>query len=529
MSSNFDIIIVGSGPAGVSVAFPLLEAGLRVLMVDGGSDKAFSAPSTDFLSARSHDQLQWRWLVGEDFYALQRRDAVSPKLRVPMHAYAFDGFAKDNQILGENFVTLGSMARGGLSNVWGCGVARFSAQELASFPFAKNELDHSYESICRRIGISGKGQDDLTDYFGLDECSQPPIALDNLHQKLLKNYASKSKKLREKGFNLGRSRVAALSQDLGNRRACNLSGNCLLGCSRESLYSATHDLPALRQFKNFSELPGLVVDQLSRGDVGWRVEGSLRSSGFKKSISASKIILAAGTLASTKIAFKTLNYRNPAKLLASPSAAFLLWVPSLLGASRVPGFGLGQLSYSLGLKDGITAFGSTFSTTGIPVSEFARHLPLKRPLGISFLGALLSSCAVGNVFLPGHLTDAQVIFGDQDSLVVSGKFGEKVSPLMKESYQKLRAAYLSLGALVLPGSFTIGQPGGDIHYAGTMPMKERPILGETSAMGGIVGLDGVYVVDGACLPTLPEKSHTLTIMANADRIGKMIASSNKNR
>jgi choline dehydrogenase-like flavoprotein len=523
MKPDFDIIIVGSGPAGVSVAFPLLEAGLRVLMVDGGEHKTLSSPSSDFLTARSSDQSQWKWMIGEDFYALQRRDAVSPKLRVPIHAYAFEGFAKGNQILGENFVTLGSMARGGLSNVWGCGVARFSAQELTAFPFAASELDQSYESISRRIGISGKVQDDLTDYFGLDEYSQPPIELDRLHQKLLKNYIAKSKKLRERGFSLGRSRVAALSQDLGTRKACNLSGNCLLGCSRESLYSATHDLPALRRFENFSELPGMVVDRLNRSDDIWQIKGRLRSKDDEKTVSASKIILAAGTLATTKIAFKTLNYRTPARLLASPNAAFLLWLPSLLGASRLPGFGLGQLSYSLGLKDGITAFGSTFSTTGIPVSEFARHLPLKRPLGISFLRTLLSSCVVGNVFLPGDLTDAQVKFSNQDSLVVSGKFGDRVSPLMKEAHQKLRAAYLALGALVLPGSFTIGQPGGDIHYSGTMPMKEFPVAGQTSATGEIQGLDGVYVVDGACLPTLPEKSHTLTIMANADRVGKAIA------
>ena len=36
MSVDFDIIIVGSGPAGISAAFPLVESGLNVLMVDGG-------------------------------------------------------------------------------------------------------------------------------------------------------------------------------------------------------------------------------------------------------------------------------------------------------------------------------------------------------------------------------------------------------------------------------------------------------------------------------------------------------------
>ena len=41
--------------------------------------------------------------------------------------------------------------------------------------------------------------------------------------------------------------------------------------------------------------------------------------------------------------------------------------------------------------------------------------------------------------------------------------------------------------------------------------------------GELHGLMGVHVVDGACLPSLTEKSHTLTIMANADRIARRIA------
>ncbi len=54
-------------------------------------------------------------------------------------------------------------------------------------------------------------------------------------------------------------------------------------------------------------------------------------------------------------------------------------------------------------------------------------------------------------------------------------------------------------------------------------MREKPVLGETSSSGEVKGLEGVYIVDGACLPSLPAKSHTLTIMANADRIGRRLA------
>lgn len=188
----------------------------------------------------------------------------------------------------------------------------------------------------------------------------------------------------------------------------------------------------------------------------------------------------------------------------------------------MPGFGLGQLSFTMALHNDITAFGSTFATTGIPISEFVRHVPLKRRYGIDLLRGLLSSCVVGNIFLPGHLTAAKANMHEDGSLNVSGKYEAAVKPLMAEANRKLRKACWSLGAMLLPGSFTVGRPGGDIHYAGTLPMQQSPEIGQTSQLGEVAGLEGVYVVDGACLPILPEKSHTLTIMANADRIGRAL-------
>jgi len=520
---DFDVVIVGSGPAGVSAAFPLVEAGLRVLMVDGGKRPGILPPEIDFLSARANDTGQWKWMIGENFHALKNGEAVSPKLRVPSHAYTFEGFGCGNQIEGNDFITVGSLATGGLSNAWGCGVARFSAAEMADFPFPASDLDASYAKVSQRIGISGKADDDMSDYFGPDGCLQPPIQLDVLHERLYQQYSNRRNRLNSQGFKLGRSRVAALSVDSPDRQACNLSGNCLWGCRRHSLYSAADDLPALRKHENFSELSGFMVDGLSRANAYWAVRGKIASDDARISITASQVVLAAGTLATTRIVLKTSDQRSHIPLLSCPTAAFLLWLPSLFGVPRMSGFGLGQLSFCLNIQDGINAFGSTFATTGIPVSEFVRHVPMKRRYGIELLRGLLSSCVVGNVFFPGHLTAAEVNLNKEGALIVSGKYKDEVTPLMKEAGRKLRKIYGALGAILLPGSFTVGRPGGDIHYAGTLPMKKRPAIGETSRLGEVKGLDGVYVVDGASLPVLPAKSHTLMIMANADRIGNLIA------
>jgi choline dehydrogenase-like flavoprotein len=394
---------------------------------------------------------------------------------------------------------------------------------LADFPFSAAEIMASYARVSQRIGISGSNDDDMADYFGQDEFLQSPIPMDEPHIRMLQQYEKRRAKLHAYGFKLGRSRLAVLSADISDRKACNQSGNCLYGCSRGSLYSAVYELPSLRKHENFIEISGFIVDDLNRDNDVWMVRGKTVEHGELRSFTADTVVLAAGTVASTRLVLNALNHRHSVPMLSSPTAAFLLWLPGLLGTQRLPGFGLGQLSFDLSLRDGVSAFGSTFSTTGILMSEFARHIPMSRRYGIDLLKGLLSSCVVGNLFLPGQLTEARVRLNGDGSLAVSGAYSGTVAPLMNEARKKLSKAYWSIGGLMLPGSYTVGLPGGDIHYAGTLPMRDKPLLGETSSLGEVEGMNGVYVVDGACLPTLSAKSHTLTIMANADRIGRAIS------
>lgn len=525
MNANFDVIIVGSGPAGVSAAFPLVENGIRVLMVDGGREVKVMPPEQPFLNARAKDVNQWKWLIGKNFHSLQKHDVVSPKIRVPTQMHVFEGFEVANQIETRNFVSLGSLAAGGLSNAWGCGVARLSESELSEFPFNASDIEQSYETVARRVGISGRHVDDLSDYFGLDEWSKPPIQMDPLHTSLFDKYINQSSRLASLGFSLGRSRSAVLSEDYAGRSACNNSGNCLLGCTRRALYSATEDLVKLQQYQNFYYESGFVVEDLLRSGNHWVINGVNHMSQERRKITSVKVLLAAGTLATTRLALKALKYMKPVPLLSSPTAAFLLWLPRKIGLPRTPSFGLGQLSFSLKIRDNISAYGSTFGTTGIPVTEFVRHLPLSRRYGVDILANLLSSCIVGNVFLPGELSISKATLSSEGSLRVDGGYSNLVPNLMAEAAMRLRKAYIKLGAILLPMSFTVGRPGGDIHYAGTLAMREIAKVGETNAYGELCGLEGVHVVDGACLPTLSEKPHTLTIMANADRIARLIAQS----
>lgn len=355
MTADFDAVIVGTGPGGVSAAFPLTDAGHRVMLIDGGTPVSDGLPAGDYLSLRERDEQQWRWMIGDDFHALGQMAANSPKFRAPTLKHVFADFLRENAIITDNFMAAGSLATGGLSSAWGGGVARFDAGDLADFPIPPDALRPSYEVVARRIGISGNVADDLSDYFGLDEWSQPPVEMDADHHWLWQRYASRRATMQALGVRIGRARLAVLSEPHAGRQACDLSGLCLWGCHREAVYSARQELPALTSRQNVTWKPGVVIESLQAADGLWSVCGRNRVTRQPFRVSARKVLLAAGALASARLVLATLGWRDrPVRVLSNPVAAFLLWLPARLGASRRQGVGLAQISF---VAEGLTAAG----------------------------------------------------------------------------------------------------------------------------------------------------------------------------
>jgi choline dehydrogenase-like flavoprotein len=520
----FDVIVVGSGPAGVSAAFPLVEAGLRVLMVDGGEVPGVGVPDAEYLAARASDPRQWEWMVGRDFRALREPAATSPKFRAPTLDYAFRGFAEANRITAEGFIPVGSLAVGGLSNAWGCGVAQFSGSDLEAFPFAEDSLLPSFEAVARRIGVSGRCDDDLSSFFGVDAWAQSPIPMDALHETLARNYRRHRKKLVAGGFRLGRARLAVLSEPgSGERQSCSQQGFCLWGCAREALYSARFELRHLARHPNFEHRSGLVVDRLERDKGSWRVCGRDRRDGGAETIAGRSIVMAAGTLATTSIVMRSLPHFTEARLLALPMAAFALWLPTFFGTARTQAPALAQLAFTLDGAPSGTICGFTFSTHALPVSEFVHHSPLARRHALRLFRALLSSTVVANCFFPGRLSENRIRRAPDGSVHVIGGVTPALSHEVAWARSRLRAAFLRAGAVLLPTTFTPGKAGADAHYAGTIPMRQRPEIGESTPEAEVQGLPGVFVADASAFPALPAKSHTLALMACADRVGRMLS------
>lgn len=522
--SAFDVLIVGSGPAGTAAAFPLVAAGLRVGLLEGGTEPPAAPPSLDdFMTLRRRDPEQWRYFLGKDLSALRPLPVASPKFRVPGLQAVFDRYAQACPVEGRGFHTVGALAPGGLSRAWGAGVACFDDDDLGDAPLSAADLAPSYRRVAERISIAGDCGDRMADFFGTELPLQAPCPLSDNARILLERHARAPERAARHGIRLGHARNAVLTTPLGGRQGCRRCGLCLWGCPSRSIYSAAYDLEDLAATGRATLLTGRLVTAVRSTAEGVTVEA--RHGDAVETFTARRVLLAAGAVNTARLVLSALGHvERPVRLQSTPTAGFAAWLPERLG--QVPAaesFSLAQLSYRVELEGGEPAFGNLFAADGLPVHEFVRLAPLSPMAGARVFSRLLPSLLVGNCFLPGSFSRHTLSLGGDGRVVIEGGLSPEAERAVRRIRRTVSRAFLSYGVVILPGGFRVGAPGTDIHYAGTVPMRAEPRPHEAGADGEVAGLPGVHVVDAAALARLPAKAHTLTVMANADRIAGLTA------
>ena len=526
-----DVLIIGSGPAGVSAAWPLVEAGISVLMLDQGKTGNSNFKALDGRSLhdiRTRDPEQWKRFLGKDFSTLKPRGMVSPKLKVPNQQFAFDGFKKAYAIHTNNFHAIGSLAQGGLSNVWGAGAYVYDDEDLIDFPINRNDIAASAKRIAKRIGLSGSLDDDMAEFYGDDIPLQPAIELDQRAAALFNRYQINKPQISGTDFSLGRARNAVLSKPLGPRGGCLRDDMCLWGCERGAIYNAAQELVELKKNPNFTYHSGIFVNTIERRSNMYTVITSCPVSYKSK-----YVVLAAGTLGSTALALRHLDHINrDIPLYSNPTLALPLVLPHFLGdVLPKANFALGQLGFKVRTPEleNTYAHGVIFAASGLPASEFIRHIPLSRPVAIRLFRALQPALLIANCFLPGRFSQNTLKITNKNgatALEIVGGYTVNLDGVIKSTAKALSAHFRKLGGYALPGGVQASEPGADIHYAGTLPMcadgQNNGSNPHTNTFGCLQGSNGLYVVDGAVLNQVAAKNPTFSIMANADRISRHI-------
>ena len=533
MPNDPSAIILGSGPAGVAAAFPLLASGVRVLMLDAGRDEPASIVGNyrNLHDVRCRDD-QWKLIVGEEFEAFEDADAASPKFRVPFHRRGLRDFSERLRVQATNFTAIGTLATGGLANAWGAGTSRFDAADLADYPISLTDLAPSYRRISERIGISGSN-DDMAALHGQDDSLLRPTERSDKVRTLLARYAENPCAAQRHGVRLGAGRNAVLTENRGARQGCVYCGLCLWGCRYGAIWSAQHDLQILRRHPNFRYRGATFATALTRRDRGWRVLAKDRHSGNALHFDGTRIFLACGALASAKLVLDALHLHDQdISFQTSPAAGFaVLLAERRFKRLEANAFALAQASFKVAepkLQSGY-ASGGLFVADTIQAAEFLRLASVfSYPLARHVVRLMQPRLLIGNAYLAGaysrHTLRLEHSARERSGVLqIVGNYQPTVAPHAAAVRTRLAAALKAYRAWLLPSTFRLTPPGADVHYAATVPMRSSPRPHEASRSGEIAGLRGVYAVDGSALTSLPPKPPTLTIMANADRIATAAA------
>ncbi|HEY1735239.1 MAG TPA: GMC oxidoreductase, partial [Methylovirgula sp.] len=320
-------------------------------------------------------------------------------------------------------------------------------------------------------------------------------------------------------FSLKPATNAVTDQEMDGRAPCSRCGACLFGCPSRSIYDSAYEIPALRRFPNFRYLGDHFVRAIVSDDGHHALD--VETKGMRRLIRAPILVMAAGTLATTPLILRRLKWIDRAvRLLTNPAAATAFVVPHLIGAARPQyAFSLGQLFYRL---HEASAAGVIYGADALPLDLFAARLPLSRPASLQLSEAMAPALLVANCYLPGELSQNIMRVTKDGETNIEGRSSDEGRAALRTAVAELRRQMRKLGAFSVPGTTSDLPPGADAHYGGTLPMGGTTPLA-TSEIGELRDMANLFIVDGSVLPRLPATHPTLTIMANADRIGAEIA------
>jgi hypothetical protein len=528
---DFDILIVGSGPSGVMAAEGSLPTGLRVGMIDAGYVSTLpAAPAIPFSALRNAAVVQSSLLREAQTKAVTKTGTHL----TPFRAHTIHETEQRLPIYAAHFSPLQSLAKGGLSTSWGAASFTYTLGELQKIGLS--DLTPYYEQVAAKIGISGPTQSSICAI----QKKQPALDIDDNAQNIWQGYQKKSDWFKNKGLHLEPASLAALSEADDDRMPHAYHDTDFWNNPGNSVFRADFWVDRLvARHGNFRYLPNRLVlkfeiDRLS--DIVTVVFTDL-STGQQSSLKARKLLLCAGAINSYRIAAISLDhigYKNP--LLCNPYRLISLVNGPMLGKmGRDKRHSLAQL-FGLFTPEAATEPLSLqfYSYRSLFLYRLIAQTPLPAWAARWWWRTLVESLVIVGIHYP---VEAAV-----DNWLQLEKASASIQALSPLSIGCEKAALpmpfklfsLLMGLRCFPMGLINSQPGGSIHYAGTLPMVDKSkissgIPGFSSALtteaqdAALSACANVHVLDGSPWHFLPAKGLTFTLMANSLRLSEKIA------
>lgn len=499
-----DDLVIGSGPAGVSVATALLARGRKVTLLDGGKTLPPDAESRRAALA-ARDPAGWT--------AADREGWQRPQFDSRSEVSRFgSGHAIEPEA--STFAASGglglraSRAVGGLSNYWGSAVLPYRQADMAGWPVSAADLAPHYRAVATFMPVAGR-PDRLDPLFpAFPMAGRTPVPPGPQAEAVL----ARARDLADFHIGLARQAVAP---------GCRQCGQCLHGCPWRLIWSAADQLAVLRYDAGLTYRPGDVVRGFTEDADGVTV-----TLDDGRTLRGARLFVAAGVLESARILLAS-GHGGGVLTLQDSAQAFLPLIQRSRPArppDAPPFHTLPQMFAEL-TDESVSPhtvhaqiYGWNEYYARDLIQNYGRRLPGSAPLW----RALARRLIVAQVFLHSdHSARADLRLAADGRLSATLTPSPETPAVMSRAARRLSRDFGALGLTALRFALRPGAPGSSFHAGATVPMAAAPVAGQSDILGRPQGLARVHLADASCLPAIPATTITFAVMANAHRIGTL--------
>lgn len=518
------IYIVGSGPSGISCAHALLCKGLEITMLDSGleleDDRAKLIERLGKTDPKNWDSNSIDLIKGNTI--------ANPSGSFVKGVYGSDFPQREtNKYIPHEIKDVQpriSLAKGGLSNIWGAAVLPYIQEDLFDWPISVKDLAPHYESVLSFMELAAVN-DDLANKFPLYSKNYKPLKLCKQASDLIRDLQNNKDTLNSRNFLFGHSRLAVSPESINGKAGCVYCGLCHYGCPTGAIYNSSYTLEELKKNKNFHYIKDIVVQRISESNGKVNISGISRLKNESLTFSGTRVYLACGVISTTKILLESLEVYDK-ELMVKDSQWFLI---PLIRYKRSPEV----------TKERLHTLSQIFIELADPkISKNTVNLQLymyndlflraiKNILGFSYplfqlpVHGLLDRLMLAMGYLHSDSSSSFSIKlekGNPSKLIMKANINKEVNQTINKVYKKMFINRGSFKAIPIPNITKVPKPGYGSHSGGSFPMRTNPKKFETDILGRPYGFSKVHVVDSTIFPSIPATTITLTIMANAYRI-----------
>ncbi len=501
----FDMIIIGSGPAGVTAAREAATQGLNIAIIDAGQlpEEApqFAPPPAQPFSILRQQADQSFFRMPEAGDADEAAAQLTPN-RLHMRRHV----AAELKTQTGKFQPFQTLAQGGLSTGWGAACFTYDEKMLqqAGLP----ELTEDYEAIAAHIGVSGPEESVFCDV----KTKQPALNSDS-------NARTIWQRMRD-SLKLEPASMAVLSQDKATRKANPYFDLDFWSDHGRSVWRAQWDMEALQNLPNVTVISPAIALRFEETENTVTLTIKSLESGATKTVEGKTLMIAAGAFGSYRLCANSLN------VLGQPNPYLCnayMYVPTINLAM------LGKkgddrrhsLSQLFGEVEDVTL--QFYSYRSLLLQRLIDQTPVHLWLARQFWRLIVESLVIAGCHFPDPGSAQQTLQAHKTNN------GHLPALSFQTPHTKLSHRWTIFKELLQLGLVPMGRvmtrPGGSIHYAGTIPIakpgrEKYPLMQDED--NRLIGTKNVYICDNSGWLSLPSRGPTFTLMASARHITRKV-------